>query len=486
VPRGGGSKEDGSGIFSISWEQFKLIEEAAQYEDVLFETEPGDGGPSHVWQRDHILVSGDVDEKTNKDLIGLEAELAPNPDGSKQETSPDRTKLLKLNNKAGRTTWGNILYLNGLDSLRGKVFANNLIYVAHGDGANFCPGDEPTPTRPFPEAIPYPPPSHGNAGHGVRIAVIDTGLAPGWQKDHPWLFDRRGRATATVFGEPERDPIGANGRIKPYVGHGTFIAGVIRCVAPGATVEVFNAMRWYGAVFEHELAQKIFAALDACPAPDIISLSAGCVPMHDHTTQKSAPPQAMVDVMNRLSSPGCRTLMVAAAGNDGKGPDDAWFYPAQFTEDTRFAESLVAVGALRQDREGRACFSNFGDWVTVYEDGEKLVNAFLEGTYEYHEPFEWTPPRCVYHAPALYEGCSCVTAPLKDTVAQFRGMATWSGTSFATPVVVGRIARHMNRKRKFAGKPRVAMKDLLRDLVDIKDAGEPVRLLPVFPKPASH
>jgi hypothetical protein len=245
-------------------------------------------------------------------------------------------------------------------------------------------------------------------------------------------------------------------------------------------------MPWDGAATEHHFAQKIFEALDESPAPDIISVSAGCIPVHDHQSGPGAVPQAMLDVMNRLRQPGCRTVLVAAAGNDGLGPDHAWFYPARFTEDKEFDGLVVAVGALRQDREGRACFTNYGDWVSVYEDGEKLVNAFIEGTFEYREPFQWTPPRCVYHQPPLYQGCTCVIAPLKDTVGVFHGMAVWSGTSFSTPIVVGRIARRMSRRCWFPRNPRAATKDLLEDLIDIKDAGDPVESLPVFPEPVGR
>jgi hypothetical protein len=63
-------------------------------------------------------------------------------------------------------------------------------------------------------------------------------------------------------------------------------------------------------------------------------------------------------------------------------------------------------------------------------------------------------------------------------------MATWSGTSFATPIVVGRIARHMTENPGFAGRPRAALKDLLKRLVTITDAGDDTTALNVFQQPA--
>jgi subtilisin family serine protease len=468
-------------VQEISKAQFAAITAAAAEDGVSFEAELSGGAPAHIWQKDHILVSADVDEKTDPDLKRLGAVLAPNVDGSEQQVSPDLVKLLKLTKNSDRTTTRKIVeYLNVRDGLKGKVFINNLMYVTHGVGANLCPADEPTPIRPYPETIPYPPPSRGKAGRGVRVTVIDTGLSPGWEDNHPWLYDRDRHPPTEVTGDLELDTFGLNQGINEHTGHGTFIAGIIRCVAPRAKVRSSNTMRWAGTMHEFGVARTIIEALNEKPAPDIISLSAGC------TIPEWAPdtgPRAMLDVMHRMSQPGCRTLLVAAAGNDGKGPDSKeLFYPAAFAGDVQFNDLVVAVGALRPDRDGRACFSNWGDWVTVYEDGEKLVNAFPTGTYTYKEPLSGRrPPQCVYHVPLLEEGCTCKTAPVEGTVVCFHGMAVWSGTSFATPIIVGRVARRMTRRPKIASRPRAAWKDLLKKLIEIKDAGDQVRLN-VFPK----
>ena len=76
----------------------------------------------------------------------------------------------------------------------------------------------------------------------------------------------------------------------------------------------------------------------------------------------------------------------------------------------------MSVGAL-DERQPRPHFSNYGtDWVDVWAHGTHLVNAFPVGTYYVKEP-----------------------GPTQGEVsASFTGLAQWSGTSFATPIVTGR------------------------------------------------
>jgi len=462
------------GIQAISRAQFAAITKAAERENVRFESEPSDGAPTHVWHKGHIVAGAEVADYDIGELTRHGAEVVRHLDGSEQEPS-GRAKLLRLNENETRSAWQVAAYFNNLRGLEGKFSVNNLVHVAHTDGVNFCPADEPFPVRPYPETIPYPPPQSGDGGAGVRVEVIDSGLSPGWGEDHPWLTD----GPAEVSGDTEAGTYRPDGRIDAHAGHGTFITGIVRCVAPAATVHVSNTMRWAGSMLESEVARAVIEVLDSKPAPDIINLSAGCVPMHTHDGKSTPVSLPMLDVMNRLTRPDCHTLLVTAAGNDGRGPDDVWFFPAEYAGYPEFRDVVVAVGALRQDREGRTCFTNHGGWVTVYEDGEKLVNAFPPGLFQYQEPLGGT--ECVYQSPPLYPGCTCVTPPQKGTVVRSRGMAEWSGTSFATPVVVGRIAERMSRRRQFAGRPRAAMQDLRRDLIEIEDSGDGVRL-PIFPK----
>jgi subtilase family protein len=461
----------------ISKAQFEAVKRAAAEDNVFFDTDPSDDGsaPDFVWQAHHILVAGDFDWKSNDYLKELRAELAPNVDGSNQETAPDRAILLRINADVPVRQVVDTLTMKY--RLIGKVGLNNLLSICP---VAMCPADEPGPIRPYPATLPYPPPGSDDAGHHVSVRLVDVGLSPGWEIDHPWLYDAARHPPTEVSGDLF-PAIGPNSEIERYAGHSVFIAGVMRCVAPRVQVKVHNGMWWAGSMLEFPIANILHAILDESPQPDIICLPAGC------TTVNGLPPVAMTDVLNRLKAPGCQTLLIAAAGNDGKGPGSGpsgTFYPAAFAGPDPYVINpvVVSVGAVREDRAGRTCFSNYGNWVHVYEDGERLINAFPIGKYTYHEPLSSAaPPVCVYH-PGLETGCTCVTAPAKGTIVQFNGMAEWSGTSFAAPIIAGRVARYMT-ENALAGQPREAWKQVRQQMDGISDKSDGIPLN-VFPFPA--
>ncbi len=203
-----------------------------------------------------------------------------------------------------------------------------------------------------------------------------------------------------MTGEPE---IFNPDHIGRYTGHGTFVAGVLRCMAPRTEVVVKGFLRDGGAVFESKIIAGLYRALDL--TPDIISMSAGATTRHD------LPALGFQVLWERRLRELKGTVLVAAAGNDGdRGP----FWPATFPW-------AVAVGAL--DATGqRAGYSNFGSWVDVYALGSDVINAFPNGHYVYEEP------------------------PRVNQAADFnREMAVWSGTSFSTPLVAGLVAARVSQ-----------------------------------------
>ncbi|HEY3562958.1 MAG TPA: S8/S53 family peptidase [Kribbella sp.] len=276
---------------------------------------------------------------------------------------------------------------------RGVVTPEHLFYVC--PSVSPCPATEPEEAPPGvpPDPVLQTPflPAGAADGRGVKVVVLDVG----WS-DAPAAYWLDG-----VTGDPE-NAFDGSGRIRPYAGHGTFIAGVLRAIARNAEVVVKSYFTTAGAMWEFDLAQALDEVLDL--APDIISLSAGT------RTRFDLPPLGLdVFVKTRLDRINGLAL-VAAAGNESTRD---YFWPAAFPE-------TVGVGALADNGRDRASFSNFGGWVDVYAPGEHLVNAFLTGDYECTEP------------------------PNTGQLRSFQGMARWSGTSFATPLIAGLIAGRMS------------------------------------------
>lgn len=313
------------------------------------------------------------------------------------------------------------------DTLGGQRVPATPVHLVSVAGVNLCPGDEPVPSSG--PVLPAPGPR--DAGAGVRVTVLDTGLVPGYL-DHPWLAAGSGDPAIPAVEGDVTDEV-ADGVIGPYTGHGTFVAGVLRSTAPAADVRVHRTFPYAGAVPEDELGLAIRDALATHGWPDIVSLSAGT------RSRDAAALLGLADFMAELTLHP-ETVLVAAAGNDG-GTDPFW--PAAYAAEPVNASGdlVVSVGALREDGLGRACFSNHGGWVTVYAPGERLVNAFASGTYTYGYPHSTS---CRHSDTPLYAGCTCVAAAKAGDTATFTGLAQWSGTSFATPIVAGLIAARMS------------------------------------------
>jgi subtilisin family serine protease len=274
-----------------------------------------------------------------------------------------------------------------------RVRPDHWLHVAPGD-TKICPAIEPEETG---LAGPWPPRAGDKSrGKGVRVSVVDSGWHPpaAKHKRTPWL--------SGVTGDDENngDPL------REYAGHGTFIAGVVKCLAPAAKVRVEGFLIGGGAILESEMVTQLRQTLRnrRRRTPQLINLSAGAC------TRKDRPLLSFEVFWNEDLSQRKDCILVAAAGNDAS---PAPFWPASFAW-------AVGVGSL--DRGGEvSSFSNYGDSADVYALGRNLVNAYPNGTYV------------------------CRETPEKGDVRVFdTGMARWSGTSFSAPVVVGLIAARMS------------------------------------------
>ena len=276
-----------------------------------------------------------------------------------------------------------------------------------------CPATEPEPVLTPQQAddpklvnrVLWPPAGDPAAGHGVRVSVVDTGLLRGVEGWAPWLAgvipDSRADLEDPDTFNVDEHVFRPDGFADLYAGHGSFIAGVIRCVAPNTEVVVERLIGTSGFVAETDMIQQIHQGLSR--SPDIINLSAGGY------TRNDVPPIGLQALWNdRLSQQGGVVLVAAAGNNTSSRP----FWPAAF-------DWCIGVGSMSRDGQRRSSFSNFGSWLDVYAPGEDIVNAY---------------PRLKYKTVAHRRE--------RDTSA---GIVQWSGTSFATPIVVGLIAARMSR-----------------------------------------
>lgn len=360
---------------------------------------------------------------------------------------------------------------------------NHVIGIANG---TVCPADEPWPSMDPPSVHRVTPASP--AHRRPRVLVIDTGLVEGYETLE--LGDGVGGGRRDQETEVDQDG-NPTDFIREYVGHGTYITGLLKAVAPTADVYVSNAVPKPGALFEDEFGDSLFTAItqfqatlspDAQDAwPDIISLSAGTTLYYDPQRPLSSPDhglRALRTFMETLNEK--PTLLVAAAGNNGSS---VRFHPAALAELNEFSEAVVSVGALRENPgDGRACFSDFGPWVSVYAPGERLVAGFLEAPLKYqHSTFgvcqflRHSPPDCTCQNPAH---TGELTEPGHGDIAHFTGRARWSGTSFATPLVAGMIAR--GTVHDGGAGVRAAAESVLKNATQVTVEGAPV--LAVFPE----
>jgi Subtilase family len=295
----------------------------------------------------------------------------------------------------------------------GAATPNHVLTVAQY--VTFCPATEPEAV--YVGAEPFPPVCRDNGGGSALVYVADTGLLRGAGTDHSWLVGVRVENPASDY-EAYQPPTPGHAAvppiIPPYTGHGTFVAGVLRCMAPAADVVVAKVSLAAGSTLESVLVMRLTAALRL--APDVFHVTLACPSRLDL-------PLIGFGAWLRLLRHYGGAVCVAPAGNsDSRRPS----WPAAFAD-------VVSVGALGGDWRGRASFSNFGSWVDVYAPGRDLINAYTTGTYQ------------------------CQVSPYAGTGRTFYGMAKWSGTSFSTPIVSGLIAARMSATGENAGTATAAL-----------------------------
>ena len=314
--------------------------------------------------------------------------------------------------------------------LRGGAGAHRRTSVTPNHVLRGAPGDMTGGPFDLPTVAPDldVPLGDGGQSRRVTIGILDTGIDPHpWFTDHAWY--RACTADEYEVLNPAPDP-----DLESDSGHGTFIAGVLLQHAPSSYLRFERVLSADGIAEEldvlHGMTRIQARAAARGHRLDLLNLSLGGFTFDDR------PSPVLAAAVARLAR---HTVVVAAAGNDAS---DRPFWPAALKD-------VVAVAALAEQSAGsepeRASFSNYGWWVDAAAPGEKIASSFLTHGRENGE--------------------------------EFHGYAKWSGTSFAAPYVVGKIAALMSDKHMSA-------RDAVRQLLD--PAGTRIPDLGVVVSPAGR
>ncbi len=398
--------------------------------------------------------------------------LGVSVDGGRVPATPDAWALLR---QARRNEWGKVgLSLNhvlttdplGLDPFKANPFKANP-FKANPFKANPFKANAPTVgidsyaavgfggLQPVTYLGPEPTRRHPGATPPI-VAVLDTGIGR-----HPWLDGvvveprlRSGEPIGLEPGsptDPEHEPSLAeplDGIFDDAAGHGTFIAGIIRQECPDALILPVRISGGEGVILENDLIGALGrlvefiddGALEAQRGGSRVAVLNLSFSYFHETPDDPDTVSELRRLLDELRGRGC--VVVCSAGNEATSRPT---YPAALP--SKDPSRHVSVGALNPSDRSTALFSNVGDWVEVFAPGVSLVSTL----------------------PVTFEGG--IQAGTRDDhggrrretldVDDFRGgFGVWSGTSFAAPVVAGRIAARIAAGRS----PEAARKAVVAEL----------------------
>lgn len=246
-------------------------------------------------------------------------------------------------------------------------------------------------------------------GRGVRIAVIDNGIATEALTDS-WLdgitVDTIDRDPLRTYTSQSSNPNDDPNWLDLAAGHGTFVTGIIRQVAPGAEIVTIRALDSDGVGLESQLAAAIDEAIAA--GVQIINLSVGGY------TDNDLAPVAIVQALSRVPRD---VAVVAAAGNEAITRP---LYPAAIP-------GVLGVAALDLEGTNRDEFASaeLAAYTNKPPSGQEYVAT----------AGRWT---------SVF--VSGVENPARDRPSdRFDGYATGSGTSFSAAAMSGMIAVGLSR-----------------------------------------
>lgn len=221
-----------------------------------------------------------------------------------------------------------------------------------------------------------------SVGDGVKVAVIDGGI----DLSHPEFAVKDG-SVRYGWDFVDGDSIADDEAGGAGSGHGTFVAGVVKLLAPSSDIYAYRVLDTLGRGDGYTIADAVFAAVEnGCK---VINLSLGQIGHHD----------ALDDALKYAERSGA--TIVAAAGNDSTNIDYLFPFPA--TREYSLAVAAVDSNLVLTD------FSNFGHKIDVCAPGTAVYSTFLDSMYAWWDGTSFSAPIVAGTAALLYSVDSMLT-----------------------------------------------------------------------------
>src|SRR6266545_1691932 len=269
------------------------------------------------------------------------------------------------------------------------------------------------------EVLAPGPPWRALPGRRPVIAVLDSGI----DDSHSWLRPSGAAEpfcvdAAQLGWNPPRSV--ATNRL--YAGHGTFIAGLVRQVAPDVAALSVRVMHDDGVVYACDFEQALDWLLQGLimgtedRRVDVLLIAFG----YEEDPGDEPHTERLRSLLRGIARHDVQ--IVASAGNRGHSRKT---YPAAFAGELGFP--VTSIGATNPGETTQAYYSNHGDWVKRCEVGTGVVSTMPRGLDGPRE----RPDRPT----GFLEGLTL------DPDKFASGFGRWSGTSFAAAVHAARLAQ---------------------------------------------
>lgn len=227
------------------------------------------------------------------------------------------------------------------------------------------------------------------------VLVFDTGIAA--EGHLPSSLSQHKANDPDDVDAPDTD---GDHLLDPAAGHGTFIAGLLERTAPGLSCRAVGVLSSFGDGSVAAIAERLGEEIDANNVHErtVITMSFGAyadTEMH-----------VLAAVIQAAQDRGA--VVVASAGNDGICVPQ---YPAALP-------GVVGVGSI--EAYGRAPYSNYGPWLRACAPGTDVISSFFTN----------------------FNGSELAEDDGVDPD-DFKGWASWTGTSFAAPIVAAQLVSYM-------------------------------------------